>query len=162
MLESHSDESQPHIAVSHYLSVILYICKNHAESTTAMDKEPIHKNVLDTPFRSSVTGKYKLLIKSVTYKAFNYEYELMDTDGNKYAAGHPKHYVEGTLLRCMVYFKIANANLVVTETLICNKQNLTVGIQGKKVIVQSKTAVKPSAKPKFVDDPRNIGKSYHQ
>lgn len=102
-----------------------------------MDKEPIHKNVPDTPFRSSVTGKYKLLIKSVTHKAFNYEYELMDADVNEYAPGHPKHYVEGTLLRCMVYFKIASAKLVVTETLICNKQDLTVAIQGKKVTTNS-------------------------
>ena len=119
--------------------------------------EPIHKNVPDAPFRSGVTGKYKLLIKSVTRKAFNYEYELMDADGNEYAAGHPKHYAEGEFLRCMVYFKIANAKLVVTETLICNKQDLTVAIpEEKKVRVLSKTAIKPSVKPKFVDDPRSV------
>lgn len=103
----------------------------------------------DAPFRSGVTGKYKLLIKSATRKPVNYEYELVDADGKEYKAGHPKHYAEGELLRCMVYFKVANAKLAVTETLICNKQDLTTPIP-------EVTKVKPQQKVKETTEIQNV------
>lgn len=103
----------------------------------------------DTPYRSGITGKYKLQIKSVTPKFGNYEYELMDADGKEYKAGHPKHYAEGELLRCMVYFKVANAKLTVTETLICNKQDLTTPIP-------EVTIVKPQQKVKETTEIQNV------
>lgn len=56
----------------------------------------------DCPFRSDVSGKYKLLIKDVTPKFGSYEYELMDGDGREYKATAKEHYSEGELIRCMV------------------------------------------------------------
>ena len=105
----------------------------------------------DSPFRSGISGKYKLLIQTVTRKAINYEYELVDADGKDYKAGHPKRYAVGDLLRCMVNFKVANAKLVVTETIICNKQDLATALPEEK-----KVQPKPIIKPKIVDDPRPI------
>lgn len=117
-------------------------------------------NLADAPFRSGITGKYKLLVKSVVPKYVNYEYELVDADGKEYAAGHPKHYAEGDLLRCMVFFKVANAKLVVTETLICNKQDLATAIpEVKKPQPQKEEPKKVISDNKPVDDPRKAGKS---
>jgi hypothetical protein len=82
----------------------------------------------DAPFRSGTTGKYKLLIRSMTPKFNGYEYELVDADGKEYKAASPKHYAPDQLLRCMVHFKVANASFVVTETLICSKQDLATAI----------------------------------
>lgn len=78
----------------------------------------------DTPFRSGITGKYKLLITGVTHSFSGYEYELIDAEGKEYKASHTRHYAEGDLLRCIVSFQVAKARLIVTETVICNKQDL--------------------------------------
>ena len=40
----------------------------------------------DAPFRSGITGKYKLLIKSVAPRFGNYEYALVDAEGKEYSA----------------------------------------------------------------------------
>ena len=85
-------------------------------------------NIPDAPFRSGTTGKYKLLIKDVTRKYDGYEYELVDADGKEYKAVSPKHYAPDQLLRCMVHFKVANAAFVVTEMLICSKQDFAIPI----------------------------------
>lgn len=97
----------------------------------------------DTPFRSGVTGKYKLLIKDVTPKVNDYEYALVDADGEYYKAVSPKHFAPGQLLRCMVHFKVANASFVVTETLICSKQDFATPIPEPP-----KPQPKPKADPK--------------
>lgn len=91
----------------------------------------------DTPYRSGISGKYKLLIKSVTQKYSDFEYELSDAEGKEYTARSKEHYAEGSLLRCMVSFRIENARLVAYETAICKKQDLTVPI-----------SVQPAVKPK--------------
>lgn len=78
----------------------------------------------DTPFRSGVSGKYKLLIKAVEFKYGNYEYGLSDADGKEYKAFSKQHYADGQLLRCMISFKIENARFVVSEISICAKQDL--------------------------------------
>ena len=79
----------------------------------------------DAPFKTGVTGKYKLLIKSVTPKYSNYEYELTDIEGKEYLATCQKHYPENNILRCIVSFSVERAKLVVTETTICGKQDFT-------------------------------------
>lgn len=56
----------------------------------------------DSPFRSGVSGKYKLLIKDVTPKFGSYEYDLVDAEGKEYKAAEKEHYSEGELIRCMV------------------------------------------------------------
>lgn len=78
----------------------------------------------DAPFRSGITGKYKLLIKDVTPKFGSYEYDLEDADGKDYKAVAKEHYTEGELLRCMVNFEVVNALLVVSEVAVCKKQDL--------------------------------------
>jgi hypothetical protein len=108
----------------------------------------------DSPFRGGVTGKYKLLIKSVTRKAFNYEYELVDAEGKEYKAGSPKHYAEGGLLRCMVYFKVTNARLVVSDILICKKQDLTTTIPEP-----TKLRSKPRSQPSPHPTPQSVSKA---
>lgn len=122
------------------------------------------KNTPDSPYRSGITGKYKLLIKSVSPKIASYEYELVDAEGKEYKAGHPKHYAEGELLRCMVYFKVANAKLIVTDTLICNKQDLTTALSQEKKAPQKPVETKKVVNdPRKVDSPRQAGKKgcYH-
>lgn len=57
----------------------------------------------DCPFRSGVSGKYKLLIKGVKPKIGSYEYGLEDAEGKEYEAVAKEHYSEGELLRCMVF-----------------------------------------------------------
>ena len=78
----------------------------------------------DAPFRSGVTGKYKLLIRSVNPCFSNYEYELVDSDGKEYKTRSTLHFAVGQMLRCMVTFCIVNARFVVEETVICKKQDL--------------------------------------
>ena len=78
----------------------------------------------DSPFRIGVTGKYKLLIKSVVPCSDGYEYFLIDADGKKYKGVSPKHFAPDQLLRCVVCFKVVNASLLVSETRICGKQDL--------------------------------------
>lgn len=108
----------------------------------------------DAPFRTGVTGKYKLLIKNVSPKLLGYEYELVDAEGKEYKAEHPKHYAEGELLRCMVDFKVANAKLTVTDTQICNKQDLTTALPEEKV--EKKVRHKPIESKEVVNDPRTV------
>ena len=126
----------------------------------------------DAPFRSGITGKYKLLIKSVTSTPINYEYELVDADGNIYKAGHPKHFTEDEILRCMVYFKIENAKHVVTDTLICNKQDLASAIPAlskkqSRPIIKTKDTIAQRTNSadgiRALGDPSKTGKSglYH-
>ncbi len=78
----------------------------------------------DAPFRSGVTGKYKLLIKGVTPSFSNYEYELVDAEGKEYKTRSTLHFAVGQMLRCMVTFRVVNARFVVEETVICKKQDL--------------------------------------
>lgn len=77
----------------------------------------------DAPFRSGISGKYKLLITGVLHKFGNYEYDLLDCEGKEYKAVSKHHYAEGQILRCMVSFTVSNARLVVTDTTVCNKQD---------------------------------------
>lgn len=104
----------------------------------------------DAPFRSGVSGKYKLLIKSVSKKSVGYEYELIDADDKEYKAVSNDHYAENQLLRCMLTFVVSHAQLVVTETTICKKQDLAEPVQEtKKTIASSQvvTKAKPAKKP---------------
>lgn len=78
----------------------------------------------DAPFRSGVTGKYKLLIKSVKSSFSNYEYELVDAEGKEYKTRSTLHFAVGQMLRCMVTFRVVKARFVVEETLICKHQDL--------------------------------------
>ena len=82
----------------------------------------------DAPFRSGVSGKYKLLINTVELKYGNYEHILSDADGKEYKAISKKHYAAGQLLRCMITFKIENARFVVSDISICAKQDLATPI----------------------------------
>jgi hypothetical protein len=82
----------------------------------------------DAPFRSGTSGKYKLLIKNVTPRASDYDYELVDVEGKVYKATSQKHYVEGQILRCMVSFAVSHARLVVSDTVICSKQDFATPI----------------------------------
>lgn len=116
-------------------------------------------NAPDAPFRSGVNGKYKLLIKSVTSTPVNYEYELVDADGNLYKAGHPKHFTEDEILRCMVYFKIENAKLVVTDTLICNKQDYAIPLTEEPRSVSKPKSGNPSKTKRYSN--QEIGDPIH-
>lgn len=82
----------------------------------------------DAPFRSGVTGKYKLLIRSVTHKFDGYEYFLVDSEGKEYKAKSNLHYGEMQLLRCVVSFEVKAAKLVVSNVAVCNKQDMTTPI----------------------------------
>lgn len=82
----------------------------------------------DAPFRSGITGKYKLLIKSVSPKFGNYEYALVDAEGKEYKASSKTHYGDGQILRCMVSFVVSNARLLVADTAVCSKQDFATAI----------------------------------
>lgn len=115
----------------------------------------------DAPFRSGVTGKYLLQIKRVTATPVNYKYELVDADGNIYEVGHRKHFLEGGLLRCMVYFKIVNTELVVSDTLICNKQDLAnPTFEDSRAELESQPKPKNSSKAKK-NSTQEIGDPIH-
>lgn len=104
----------------------------------------------DAPFKTGVTGKYKLLIKSVTPKYNNYEYELVDAVGKEYKAVAKEHYSKGELLRCMVSFEVVRAQLVVSGTTVCKKQDLATLIpEPPKPAPQPKPkeTTKPETKP---------------
>lgn len=77
----------------------------------------------DAPYRIGTSGKYKLLVKDAIPKYGGYEYIMVDADGKEYKATHAKHYAPKQILRCMVHFSVAKATLVVTETVICSKQD---------------------------------------
>lgn len=108
-----------------------------------------NNNIPDSPYHIGITGKYKLLIRSVTPKFDGYEYELVDADGKEYKADSPKHYALDQLLRCMVHFKVVNAAFFVTDTHICSKQDFATALPEEK-----KTKSRPIIEPKMVDDPR--------
>lgn len=97
----------------------------------------------DAPFRSGVSGKYKLLIKEVTPKYRQYEYELTDSEGKSYKATSAVHFAANQILRCMVTFKIEHARLVVTDTAICSKQDMATPIVDKPVPPKPVPAQKP-------------------
>lgn len=104
----------------------------------------------DAPFRSGVSGKYKLLIKSVSKKYAEYEYELVDAEGKEYKAVSNAHYPENQLLRCILTFVVSHAQLVVTETAICKKQDLAEPVQEAKRTIpapQPAPQAKPTKKP---------------
>ena len=86
----------------------------------------------DSPFRCGASGKYKLLIRSVTPKYNGYEYDLVDAEEKQYCAISALHYAENQLLRCMVSFDVVKARLVVSETVICKKQDLATLIPEEK------------------------------
>lgn len=98
----------------------------------------------DAPFRAGVTSKYKLLIEEVIPKYGNYEYVLVDADGKEYQAVAKEHYSKGEFLRCMVSFDVVRAQLVVSGTTICKKQDLTTPIVDKKEPKLQSLAEKPN------------------
>ena len=85
-----------------------------------MEKETI---ILDLPFRSGVTGKYKLQVRQVTPTYSDYQYILIDGENKEYSSASKTRYAENDILRCIVGFKVENARFVVTETTICKKQD---------------------------------------
>lgn len=85
-----------------------------------MDEEKI---ILDLPFRSGVTGKYKLQVKQVTPTYSDYQYILTDGEEKEYSSSSKIRYAANAILRCIVGFKVENARFVVTETTICKKQD---------------------------------------
>lgn len=97
----------------------------------------------DAPFRTGITGKYKLLIKSVTHKFDGYEYELADSDGKEYMARSEKHYAVNQLLRCIISFKIENARFVVSGVSICGKQDFATLLPELKKSKKEKPATIP-------------------
>lgn len=103
----------------------------------------------DFPFRNGISGKYKLLIRNVTSKARGYEYELVDADGKEYKTRSELHYAEGGILRCMVIFEVTNARLMVSDTVVCKKQDLATLIpeaKRAKPTIQPKSMVNPNRK----------------
>ncbi len=102
----------------------------------------------DAPFRTGVTGKYKLLIRSVTPKFDGYEYYLEDAEGIGYKAKSSLHYSEMQLLRCMVSFEVKAARLVVSDVAVCKKQDLAESVPKTKKAnpMATKEASKKSAK----------------
>ncbi len=100
---------------------------NNAQGRTAEGTLP----QADAPFRSGVSGKYKLLIKEVTPKFRQYEYELTDSEGKTYKATSAVHFAANQILRCIVTFTIEHARLVVTDTAICSKQDLAAPVVEK-------------------------------
>ena len=82
----------------------------------------------DAPYRIGITGKYKLLIKSVSPRFGNYEYTLLDAEGKEYSASSKKQYAAGQILRCMVSFMVSNARLLVTDTAVCSKQDFATAV----------------------------------
>lgn len=99
----------------------------------------------DAPFRSGVSGKYKLLIKEVTPKYRQYEYELTDFEGKTYKAASAVHFAANQILRCIVTFKIEHARLVVADTAICSKQDMATPIVEKPAPPKPALAQKPQS-----------------
>lgn len=96
----------------------------------------------DEPFRIGASGKYKLLIKSVTPCFNGYKYSLVDADGKEYVAESLKHYAPNQLLRCIVNLKVVNAAFEVSETRICGKQDFAMPIpdspKPRKPLIENK------------------------
>lgn len=127
------------------------IADNHDENVFAEVKtlsveskaEPEKPLVMpDSPFKIGTSGKYKLLIKTVTYCFYHYEYLLSDAEEKEYKTISDALYSEGQLLRCMVNLKGEKGRLVVDSVAICKKQDMATLI---KIIKQPE--------PKFVFEP---------
>lgn len=111
-------------------------------------------SIPDAPFRQGSSGKYKLLIRSVTPKYNGYEYALADADGNEYKAISPLNYALGQLLRCMVQIKVVNSSFVATDTQICSKQDFAVPIpEPKKQTKKSITVSGANGNIKIIQQP---------
>ncbi len=104
-------------------------------------------HIPDAPFRSGITGKYKLLINDVKPKLGCYEYELLDAEGKEYKAIAKEHYAKDQLLRSIVSFQVVNARLVVSEVVVCKKQDMATLIP-EPPKPQSKPDSKPVSKSK--------------
>lgn len=103
----------------------------------------------DSPFRIGISGKFKLLIKSVEEKFGDYEYLLIDADDKEYKAIAKALYAEGQILRCVVSFKVERARLVVENVAVCIKQDLATPILiAKKPAPTPTKATAPIATPK--------------
>lgn len=112
----------------------------------------------DSPFRNGVSGKFKLLIKSVEEKFGDYEYLLIDADGKEYKTITKLLFSVGDMLRCIVTFKVNNAKLVVESVAICKKQDFASPIPvEKKIVNEEKKAsqkVKITTKTKAKKTPK--------
>ena len=130
-----------------------------------MEKETI---ILDLPFRSGVTGKYKLQVKQVTPTYSDYQYILTDGDNKEYSSASKIRYAANDILRCIVGFRVENAHFVVTETTICKKQDFASPlpdterpkIQPKPEVKSKKTEkAKPAINYSKLGNPYKTGKS---
>ena len=130
-----------------------------------MEKERI---ILDLPFRSGVTGKYKLQVKQVTPTYSDYQYILTDGEDKEYSSASKIRYAANDILRCIVGFKVENARFVVTETTICKNQDFASPlpdterpkIQPKPVAKTKKTeTAKPSINYSKLGNPYKNGTS---
>ncbi len=99
---------------------------------------------MDLPFRSGVTGKYKLQVRKVTPTYSDYQYILTDGEDKEYSSASKIRYAANDILRCIVGFKVENARFVVTETTICKKQDFASPLPDtERPKIQPKPVVKP-------------------
>lgn len=110
----------------------------------------------DAPLVCSVSGKYKLLISSVTPKFDRYEYLLVDAEGREYGAVSDKYYSRNQLLRCMVSIAVVKTKLVVSEVTICKKQDLLIPTTDEQNI-SSETYTSPEVKTVINDSNPDYG-----
>lgn len=96
----------------------------------------------DSPFRCGISGKYKLLIKDIFRRFDGWEYELVDAENNIYYAKSKKHYPHNQVLRCMVTLRVESAKLVLDNTTICSRQDLTSEMTDEFVNIEGITAKK--------------------
>ncbi|MCR4849574.1 MAG: hypothetical protein K5920_12090 [Bacteroidales bacterium] len=112
----------------------------------------------DSPFKIGTSGKFKLLIKSVTERFGDFEYLLIDAEEKEYKAIAKALYAEGQILRCMVSFKVERAKLVVESVAVCSKQDFASPIPVEKKIVneekQDSQKVKKTPKTKAKNTPK--------
>ena len=112
----------------------------------------------DSPFKIGTSGKFKLLIKSVTERFGDFEYLLIDAEEKEYKAIAKALYAEGQILRCMVSFKVERAKLVVETVAVCSKQDFASPIPVEKKIVneekQASQKVKKTPKTKAKNTPK--------
>ena len=105
-------------------------------------------NSPDAPFKAGASGKYKLLIQSVTKTYNGFEYGLVDADGKQYKAISKVRYPENDLLRCIVSLNVVTGHFVVESTSICKKQDLTSPVPVVKPAPKVKAGVRPQNKKK--------------
>lgn len=106
----------------------------------------------DSPFKIGTSGKYKLLIKTVTNCIYHYEYLLLDAEGKEYKTISDYLYNEGQLLRCMVNLKGERGRLVVDSVAVCKKQDMATLV---KIIIkpEPKLVISPSFKSTIENRP---------